>query len=184
MTSLNAPGLLLKEHGISHASGVMQYSRSWWSTLTHYNQDRKLPKMAPWPPPLLGLVSRHTVGSPRSQRVNVIELMKFADKLNSSTKMWDQNLYIDGQLVSSISTSESLPFRKASSRRADIFSLPGKGQQGQIFYVSIECADGSCAAAPAHSKTPDLSLLITSTKTRYWQRLLIYAQAGRTSPSC
>ncbi|KAJ3541120.1 hypothetical protein NM208_g4750 [Fusarium decemcellulare] len=52
-------------------------------------------------------------------------------KLNSSTQMWDQNLYINDKLVSSISTS--------------------KGQHGEIFYISTECAAGNCAAAPAHS---------------------------------
>ncbi|KAH6898071.1 hypothetical protein B0T10DRAFT_555408 [Thelonectria olida] len=52
-------------------------------------------------------------------------------KLNSTTQMWDQNLYVNGELVSSISTS--------------------KGQHGEIFYISIECAAGTCATAPAHS---------------------------------
>ncbi|CAG9989156.1 unnamed protein product [Clonostachys byssicola] len=52
-------------------------------------------------------------------------------KLNSSTQEWDQNVYIDNQLVSSISTS--------------------KGQHGWIFYISVECAAGTCSTAPAHS---------------------------------
>ncbi|CAI6016767.1 unnamed protein product [Clonostachys chloroleuca] len=52
-------------------------------------------------------------------------------KLNSSTQEWDQDVYIDNQLVSSISTS--------------------KGQHGWIFYISVECAAGTCSTAPAHS---------------------------------
>ncbi|KAH7378691.1 hypothetical protein BKA66DRAFT_587806 [Pyrenochaeta sp. MPI-SDFR-AT-0127] len=52
-------------------------------------------------------------------------------KLNANTNLWDQNLYLNDKLVSSISSS--------------------KGQRGKIFYVSIECASGNCATAPAHS---------------------------------
>ncbi|KAK5625226.1 hypothetical protein RRF57_000942 [Xylaria bambusicola] len=53
-------------------------------------------------------------------------------KLNPSTSLWDQDVYVNDQLVSTVSTS--------------------KGQKGKIFYVSIECAAIPCAAAPAHSK--------------------------------
>ncbi|KAM0547276.1 hypothetical protein ACHAPJ_010411 [Fusarium lateritium] len=53
------------------------------------------------------------------------------NKLNSQTQMWDQNVYIDDKLVSTVSTS--------------------KGQHGEIFYISIECAAGTCSTAPAHS---------------------------------
>ncbi|KAF9631256.1 hypothetical protein BFW01_g2118 [Lasiodiplodia theobromae] len=52
-------------------------------------------------------------------------------KLNSETQMWDQNLYVNDELVSTVSTS--------------------KGEHGEIFYISIECAAGTCATAPAHS---------------------------------
>ncbi|KAJ8110749.1 hypothetical protein ONZ43_g5795 [Nemania bipapillata] len=52
-------------------------------------------------------------------------------KLNSVTNMWDQNIYINNQSVSNISTSQ--------------------GQKGDIFYISVECAARPCAATPAHS---------------------------------
>ncbi|KXH29072.1 hypothetical protein CSIM01_02141 [Colletotrichum simmondsii] len=52
-------------------------------------------------------------------------------KLNSATNLWDQDVYIDNKLASSVSTS--------------------KGQKGNIFYISIECASGGCAEHPAHS---------------------------------
>ncbi|KAF5021790.1 hypothetical protein F66182_6165 [Fusarium sp. NRRL 66182] len=52
-------------------------------------------------------------------------------KLNPQTQMWDQNVYINDKLVSSISTS--------------------KGHKGEVFYIAMECARGSCATTPAHS---------------------------------
>jgi hypothetical protein len=52
-------------------------------------------------------------------------------KLNSSTNLWDQNVYVNDKLVSHVSTS--------------------KGQHGKIFYVSIECAAQPCTTVPAHS---------------------------------
>ncbi|KAF9700077.1 hypothetical protein EKO04_001315 [Ascochyta lentis] len=52
-------------------------------------------------------------------------------KLNPSTNLWDQNLYVNDKLVSQVSTS--------------------KGQHGKIFYISIECAAQPCGTAPAHS---------------------------------
>ncbi|KAJ0107731.1 hypothetical protein J7T55_010338 [Diaporthe amygdali] len=61
-------------------------------------------------------------------------------KLNSSTQLWDQNVYIDDKLVSSVSTS--------------------KGEHGDIFYISIECASGSCAQHPAHS-WEDVSVVLS-----------------------
>ncbi|KAI7779502.1 uncharacterized protein LA080_000785 [Diaporthe eres] len=61
-------------------------------------------------------------------------------KLNSSTQLWDQNVYIDGKLLSTVSTS--------------------KGQHGDIFYISIECASGSCAEHPAHS-WQDVSVVLS-----------------------
>ncbi|KAL6922940.1 hypothetical protein ACHAPO_011289 [Fusarium lateritium] len=67
-------------------------------------------------------------------------------KLNSSTQMWDQNLYIDGKLVSSISTS--------------------KGQHGEIFYISTECSAGNCAAAPAHS-WEDVSITLSKADSSF-----------------
>ncbi|KAF1952545.1 hypothetical protein CC80DRAFT_422408 [Byssothecium circinans] len=60
-------------------------------------------------------------------------------KLNPSTTLWDQNLYINNKLVSSVSTS--------------------KGQKGNLFYISIECASGNCAPAPAH-KWEDISIVL------------------------
>ncbi|KAF6802850.1 hypothetical protein CSOJ01_11322 [Colletotrichum sojae] len=61
-------------------------------------------------------------------------------KLNSSTQLWDQNVYIDDKLVSSVSTS--------------------KGQRGDIFYISIECASGNCANHPAHT-WEDVSIVLS-----------------------
>ncbi|KAI9674311.1 MAG: hypothetical protein M1822_009560 [Bathelium mastoideum] len=52
-------------------------------------------------------------------------------KLNPTTQLWDQNMYINGNLVSTLSMS--------------------KGEHGNLFYISIECAAGTCAATPAHS---------------------------------
>ncbi|KAK1708772.1 hypothetical protein BDP67DRAFT_410310 [Colletotrichum lupini] len=61
-------------------------------------------------------------------------------KLNSATNLWDQDVYIDNKLASSVSTS--------------------KGQKGNIFYISIECASGGCAEHPAHS-WEDVSIVLT-----------------------
>ncbi|KAI0195226.1 hypothetical protein EV127DRAFT_508762 [Xylaria flabelliformis] len=62
-------------------------------------------------------------------------------KLNSSTNMWDQSVYVNNQLVSSVSTSQ--------------------GQKGIIFYISVECAARPCAAAPAHS-WENMSVILSS----------------------
>ncbi|KAH9235777.1 hypothetical protein K456DRAFT_1831997 [Colletotrichum gloeosporioides 23] len=62
------------------------------------------------------------------------------DKLNSSTQLWDQNVYVDGKLVSTVNTS--------------------KGQHGDIFYISIECASGGCANHPAHT-WKDVSIVLS-----------------------
>ncbi|KAJ3941138.1 uncharacterized protein N0V96_009016 [Colletotrichum fioriniae] len=61
-------------------------------------------------------------------------------KLNSATNLWDQDVYIDNKLASSVSTS--------------------KGQKGNIFYISIECASGGCAEHPAHS-WEDVSIVLS-----------------------
>ncbi|KAL2879797.1 hypothetical protein SGCOL_004840 [Colletotrichum sp. CLE4] len=61
-------------------------------------------------------------------------------KLNSATSLWDQDVYIDNKLASSVSTS--------------------KGQKGNIFYISIECASGGCAEHPAHS-WEDVSIVLS-----------------------
>ncbi|KAI0379393.1 hypothetical protein F5Y04DRAFT_282815 [Hypomontagnella monticulosa] len=61
-------------------------------------------------------------------------------KLNPDTNLWDQNLYVDGKLLSNISTSQ--------------------GQRGVIFYVSIECAAGRCSPAPAHA-WEDISITLS-----------------------
>ncbi|KAH7052385.1 hypothetical protein B0J12DRAFT_739907 [Macrophomina phaseolina] len=61
-------------------------------------------------------------------------------KLNSETQMWDQNVYVNDELVSNVSTS--------------------KGEHGWIFYISIECAAGTCATAPAHS-WEDVSIVLS-----------------------
>ncbi|KAH8894564.1 hypothetical protein GQ53DRAFT_858010 [Thozetella sp. PMI_491] len=60
-------------------------------------------------------------------------------KLNADTNLWDQNVYINGTLVSTVSTS--------------------KGQHGKTFYISIECASGTCGTAPAHS-WEDISVVL------------------------
>ncbi|KZL83218.1 hypothetical protein CI238_12526 [Colletotrichum incanum] len=62
-------------------------------------------------------------------------------KLNKGTRLWDQNVYVDGKLVSSVSTS--------------------KGQTGEIFYISIECASGNCPDHPAHSWT-NVSIVLSN----------------------
>ncbi|KAI1757648.1 hypothetical protein F4782DRAFT_479316 [Xylaria castorea] len=68
-------------------------------------------------------------------------------KLNSSTTLWDQSVYVNDQLVSSVSTSQ--------------------GQKGNIFYISVECAARPCAAAPAHS-WEDVSIIL-STPNPNWK---------------
>ncbi|KAF5009362.1 hypothetical protein FDECE_4418 [Fusarium decemcellulare] len=86
-------------------------------------------------------------------------------KLNSSTQMWDQNLYINDKLVSSISTSPSPePVVASDSGTNEIFV--GKGQHGEIFYISTECAAGSCAAAPAHS-WEDVSITLSKADSSF-----------------
>ncbi|RKK70013.1 hypothetical protein BFJ69_g12207 [Fusarium oxysporum] len=70
------------------------------------------------------------------------------DKLNSKTQMWDQNLYIDDELVSTVSTS--------------------KGEHGEIFYISIECAAGTCSTAPAHS-WEDVSIVLSTADASFGQ---------------
>ncbi|KAF2642503.1 hypothetical protein P280DRAFT_395650 [Massarina eburnea CBS 473.64] len=80
-------------------------------------------------------------------------LIKTHYKLNPTTTKWDQDLYINGTLVSSVSTS--------------------KGQKGNIFYVSIECSSGTCATAPAH-KWEDISIVLSKADqsfgtTESWQ---------------
>ncbi|KAI0425592.1 hypothetical protein F5Y09DRAFT_321439 [Xylaria sp. FL1042] len=67
-------------------------------------------------------------------------------KLNSSTSKWDQDLYVNDALVSSVSTSQ--------------------GQKGNIFYISVECASGSCAAAPAHS-WEDVSIILSDANPNF-----------------
>ncbi|KAI8650266.1 hypothetical protein NCS57_01359700 [Fusarium keratoplasticum] len=67
-------------------------------------------------------------------------------KLNSQTQMWDQNLYINDKLMSSVSTSQ--------------------GQHGEIFYISVECAAGTCATAPAHS-WEDISITLSQADSTF-----------------
>ncbi|KAJ4278163.1 hypothetical protein NW764_008194 [Fusarium oxysporum] len=62
--------------------------------------------------------------------------------------MWDQNLYIDDELVSTVSTS--------------------KGEHGEIFYISIECAAGTCSTAPAHS-WEDVSIVLSTADASFGQ---------------
>ncbi|KAF2236412.1 hypothetical protein EV356DRAFT_70386 [Viridothelium virens] len=61
-------------------------------------------------------------------------------KLNPTTQLWDQNMYINGNLVSTLSMS--------------------KGEHGNLFYISIECAAGTCAPHPAHS-WQDVSIVLS-----------------------
>ncbi|UPL00077.1 hypothetical protein LCI18_011011 [Fusarium solani-melongenae] len=68
------------------------------------------------------------------------------DKLNSQTRMWDQNLYINDKLTSSVTTSQ--------------------GQHGEIFYISVECAAGTCATAPAHS-WEDVSITLSQADSTF-----------------
>lgn len=83
-------------------------------------------------------------------------LNRAQDKLNPTTNLWDQNLYVNDELVSQVSTS--------------------KGQHGKIFYVSVECATQPCTTVPAHSTLDQSPLLVNRDLLTLWQ-------AGRTSPS-
>ncbi|KAI4862445.1 hypothetical protein F4820DRAFT_430433 [Hypoxylon rubiginosum] len=67
-------------------------------------------------------------------------------KLNPSTNIWDQDLYINDVLKSSVSTSQ--------------------GQHGVIFYVSVECAAGTCSPAPAHS-WEDISITLNKADSSF-----------------
>ncbi|KAK5660033.1 hypothetical protein OQA88_13501 [Cercophora sp. LCS_1] len=83
-------------------------------------------------------------------------------KINPDTQLWDQKVYLNDKLVSQISTS--------------------KGYKGQIFYVSIECAAGRCAPAPAHA-WEDMSIVLSKAdqtfgKTTDW---LYNAVGGKMS---
>lgn len=40
----------------------------------------------------------------------------------------------------------------------------GKGEHGEIFYISIECAAGTCATAPAHSTSFSSHNICNATK--------------------
>ncbi|KAI1346351.1 hypothetical protein F5Y01DRAFT_321941 [Xylaria sp. FL0043] len=73
-------------------------------------------------------------------------LTLLVDNLNSSTSKWDQDIYVNDSLVSSVSTSQ--------------------GQKGNIFYISVECASGSCAAAPAHS-WEDVSIVLSTANPNF-----------------
>lgn len=56
---------------------------------------------------LRDLESKHTVRKSLSKKRNLPVLLftHIADKLNSNTNLWDQNLYVNDELVSNISTS-------------------------------------------------------------------------------
>lgn len=69
-------------------------------------------------------------------------------KLNPATNLWDQDVYIDGKLQSSVSTSE--------------------GEHGDIFYISIECASGDCATVPAH-QWDDVSIVLNNADKSFGQ---------------
>ncbi|OHW90303.1 hypothetical protein CSPAE12_11104 [Colletotrichum incanum] len=84
-------------------------------------------------------------------------LLNLADKLNKGTRLWDQNVYVDGKLVSSVSTSTSPLMRP---EQPNIIHA-GKGQTGEIFYISIECASGNCPDHPAHSWT-NVSIVLSN----------------------
>jgi hypothetical protein len=73
------------------------------------------------------------------------------DKLHPATGYWDQNVYINNVLKSSISTSMSPRSNHFKGQNTDP-NPTGHGQQGNYFFVSIECASGKCANAPEHSK--------------------------------
>ncbi|KAF1971496.1 hypothetical protein BU23DRAFT_470944, partial [Bimuria novae-zelandiae CBS 107.79] len=62
-------------------------------------------------------------------------------KLNEVTRLWDQNVYIDGKLVSTLSTSID--------------------ERGRHFSLVLECAIGKCAAVPAHG-WQDVSVVLNS----------------------
>ncbi|KAF2142306.1 uncharacterized protein K452DRAFT_297624 [Aplosporella prunicola CBS 121167] len=67
-------------------------------------------------------------------------------KYNSETTMWDQDVYVDDELVSNVSTS--------------------KGQHGWLFYISVECASGTCDTAPAHS-WEDVSIVLNEANPNF-----------------
>ncbi|KAH0426670.1 hypothetical protein CcaCcLH18_10178 [Colletotrichum camelliae] len=82
--------------------------------------------------------SNPTVGTP--VKASPGSTVRTHYKLNSSTQLWDQNVYVDDKLVSTVNTS--------------------KGQHGNIFYISIECASGGCANHPAHT-WKDVSIVLS-----------------------
>ncbi|PSK42113.1 hypothetical protein B9Z65_4027 [Elsinoe australis] len=84
-------------------------------------------------------------------------------KLNPTSQLWDQNVYVNGKLVSSVSTSKYL---FSLDQERDLNQRKGKGQHGDIFYVSIECASGNCAAHPAHT-WQDISIVLNKADTSF-----------------
>ncbi|KAF4549374.1 Hypothetical protein D9617_22g067210 [Elsinoe fawcettii] len=63
-------------------------------------------------------------------------------KLNPSTQAWDQKVYVNGRLSSTLSSSQN--------------------QRGDSFYISIECASGvgTCSQHPAHT-WEDISIVLS-----------------------
>ena len=112
--------------------------------------------------------SEHTVSSVVGISNRTRILMQFEDKLNPATGYWDQNVYINNVLKSSISTSEST-FSPTELRICIDLNSTGYGQQGNYFFVSIECASGRCANAPEHSRCNYVLLaqIIVLTLTTY-----------------
>ncbi|KAF5518241.1 hypothetical protein CGCA056_v010983 [Colletotrichum aenigma] len=91
--------------------------------------------------------SNPTVGTP--VKASAGSTVRTHYKLNPSTQLWDQNVYVDGKLVSTVNTS--------------------KGQHGNIFYISIECASGGCANHPAHT-WKDVSIVLSEADKNFGHR--------------
>ncbi|EXK77227.1 hypothetical protein FOQG_18059 [Fusarium oxysporum f. sp. raphani 54005] len=104
-----------------------------WSAIMMQNQDSFLQGVTQNSPEGATLRMRSSTAAKNGTPVKASPGSRVTThyKLNSQTQMWDQNVYIDVELASTVSTS--------------------KGQHGGIFYISMECAAGTCSTTPAHS---------------------------------
>ena len=78
------------------------------------------------------------------------------------------------------------PRSRQSTNKHHLIGFTGPGQHGTYFYISVECASGTCANAPAHRKsflTPSQQRCHSLTSPRTSLTLLFLPQNGKMSRS-
>ena len=78
------------------------------------------------------------------------------------------------------------PRSRQSTNKHHLMVFTGPGQHGTYFYISVECASGTCANAPAHRKsflTPSQQRCHSLTSPRTSLTSLFLSQNGKTSRS-